>query len=664
VALFTVAMLVVGYETAMHFSGVAIDGPFQLYDALRRIEAGFRPGVDFQFFHGLGLPYLYYWAYRLLGGELRGSELSRELLTVLSFPAIFLVFFRAFTASWRQALALTAIAIAAAFILRLSAILFAVNGMLGVRAALPTLLPVILFLAPAGRTRIIATGVALGAALFFSTEQGLAACLAYTIVSVVALARRERKRDQAIELALALGIAAATLILCLCAVAGVAGMRGALRYNYKIVPMDQYWFFGSPPNVFVPSWRTVPKLLVTARLIGGALLFGVIAAGVYLRRLWRIPDGDAGRRSFALAVLCVYGLVSCASLLGVFTFAYVQPCWRVLLIVGLLEGTTFATRRDERAGRERLLGVPRAIAVTGLVVVAWCLATTPLIASAVVVSLPHIVGDHFLGGERFGLDGIWPETLREAQVVVDAHRGPKGELPTLWSTYSGWLEARNGMFNPSFDYIIHALGPENRTAYVDKFQATAPTLVQTVRPRYTQYEQWIENNDWAFYDDVLRSYSVEALTPWSILWSRRQMPAPSPQLIGQMTVPAGMTDVQLPPVPAGLSTATTLLEIDLDYDTRNPLSRLPMVGASPRFLVQITGAMSDMPISLDPWVRHTRFPLVVAPGKQPMLHFATFSLLPGASWTARTIKVWVRPIDRGAAPWLRDLVKSYSDTTR
>ena len=358
-ALFTVAMLVVAYETAMHFAGIAIDGPFQLYDAMRRIEAGFRPGVDFQFFHGLGLPYLYYWAYRLLGGELRGSELSRELLTVLTFPAIFLIVFRAFSENWRQALSLTAIAIAASFILRLSAILFAVNGMLGVRAMLPTLLPVILFLAPAGRTRIVATGVALGAALFFSTEQGLAACLAYVLVSVVAIARRDRKRDQAIELALALVIAAATLAVCLFAVAGPEGMRGALRYNYRIVPMDQYWFFGTPPNVFVPSWRSVPKLLVTARLIGGALLFGAIAAAVYLRRLWRTPDGDAGRRSFALAMLCVYGLVSCASLLGVFTFAYVQPCWRVLLIVGLLEASNAARQRDDLASRQGWLGVPR-----------------------------------------------------------------------------------------------------------------------------------------------------------------------------------------------------------------------------------------------------------------------------------------------------------------
>ena len=44
---FALAALLVAFERAMHFDGVPIDGPFQLYNALRRIAAGFRPGVVF-----------------------------------------------------------------------------------------------------------------------------------------------------------------------------------------------------------------------------------------------------------------------------------------------------------------------------------------------------------------------------------------------------------------------------------------------------------------------------------------------------------------------------------------------------------------------------------------------------------------------------------------
>ena len=69
--------------------------------------------------------------------------------------------------------------------------------------------------------------------------------------------------------------------------------------------------------------------------------------------------------------------------------------------------------------------------------------------------------------------GIWPETIVGGQAILDAHRHPDGTPPTLWSTYAGLLEARNGLFHPSFDYIIHALGPANRAKYVEDFTRAA-----------------------------------------------------------------------------------------------------------------------------------------------------------------------------------------------
>jgi len=86
-ATFVVAAVAVAIETALHFSGSAIDGPFQVYNALRRIDAGQRPGVDFQFFHGVGVPYLHYWLYRLLGGRFQDAEFAREVLSALAVPA-------------------------------------------------------------------------------------------------------------------------------------------------------------------------------------------------------------------------------------------------------------------------------------------------------------------------------------------------------------------------------------------------------------------------------------------------------------------------------------------------------------------------------------------------------------------------------------------------
>ena len=68
--------------------------------------------------------------------------------------------------------------------------------------------------------------------------------MALSVVSVVLIARSERRREQLAELAIVLGIAVLTTVFLLMAIGGIRGMKGAVYYNLKLVPMDQYWYFG------------------------------------------------------------------------------------------------------------------------------------------------------------------------------------------------------------------------------------------------------------------------------------------------------------------------------------------------------------------------------------------------------------------------------------
>src|SRR5215813_14278893 len=92
-----VVLLVVGthlfrsWYAVSPFKGFFADGPFQLYNALRRIDAGQLPGHDFPAFHGLGIPLAHYPFYRLLGGDLIGSELTRQLLSRLTSAGVYLL---------------------------------------------------------------------------------------------------------------------------------------------------------------------------------------------------------------------------------------------------------------------------------------------------------------------------------------------------------------------------------------------------------------------------------------------------------------------------------------------------------------------------------------------------------------------------------------------
>jgi hypothetical protein len=548
-------------------------------------------------------------------------------------------------------------AFALTFLLHLSAIVFAVNDILGVQSALPMLVPAVAFLCTSRRLRALAVGAALGLSMFFSTEQGLAVVIAYLCASAFAMVRRSNRRGQLAESVSAVMTSVIVLVSCLMLVGGTSGVRGALRYNFRIVPMDQYWYFGAPPNAFVDSWRSLPGMLIRAPLIGGGLVLALVAAVVYVGRFWSTPEGDPGRRNFALLLLPIYALVSCGSLLGVFTNAYIEPCWRALLLLGLLELGVWSDRLAAAPKAQQWFGVPRGMALATMGLSAVAFVGVPLLPSVYVSLVPHVIEDHLVHRKGFAIEGIWPDALREEQRVVDAHRGAGGELPTMWSTYSGEIEARNGIFHPSFDYIIHALGPQNRRAYLSRFRKVHPAIVQTVLPTETQYEPWIENTSWEFYGEVLKWYTVSSTTPWSIFWERRTTPAPDPTPIGSVVVQPGITAVRLPPIPDTLAYSPTVLDVDVEYDVQNRWQWLPVVGNSPRFLVLLEGAVRTLPISLDPYVRHVRFPVVADPRRPVTLHFQVFSLLPSASLRVSRVSAAVRVIDDANKRWLESLTR-------
>ena len=643
----------IALDSARHFSGVAIDGPFQLYNAMRRIAGGFRPGIDFQFFHGIGIPYLHYPLYLLFKGRLAGSELARQLVSTLAYPLVFIAVFRTFTGDWRRTWWLTAAALAASIALHLTALTNPLNGLLGLRSTIPMLAPAVLYGVRKRIPRVIATGLCLGTAVVLSTEQGIAIALAFCIMYAVSFLRPADRGTRLVDAAGTLLIGAATFLSLVWSVAG-RGTFGVLNYNFRAVPMDQYWYFGAPPVVFISSWGQLPGMLVRVWPVGLALGLVSIAVVVCLVRAVRAADDDAVRRADALALLAVYGLVSCASLLGIFAAAYVQPCWRVLIVLGLLglDGLVGDSRRAPAVAR---WWAP-AIALAAIV---WAGFATPS-ALPILLSTPGVVRDHLLRRTPFAMTGIWPETMRADEAVVASRTGPGGRLPTIWSTYSGWLESRYGVFNPSFDYIIHALGPDNRRQYLERFETTAPKLVQTVLPTYSRYEVWTEQTSWDFYENLLRRYAVVQTTPWSLFWERQPSDAPAEQLIGQPEIDAKTQIATLGPVPSSPGMPVTLMTVEVEYRARNPLGRLPLVGANPRYLVGIGGAAIHNPVTLNPYMTVARFPLVAAPGTTPTLSFHTFSLLPGASLEVHRIRVSQVPVVGSNQEWLASLVEQQS----
>lgn len=156
------------------FDGPLYNGAFQHFNVLRRIAAGQTGGIDFQFFHGLGIPYLHYPLFRLFGGDLYASEATRYLINLAAYLLPYPVVFYAATRSRTAALGLTAVALAFSEPLGLHLLAWPSHNTPGVRAMVPYLaLSLLLAGFRPGREAVL-SGVLAGCAFLLGTEHGLA----------------------------------------------------------------------------------------------------------------------------------------------------------------------------------------------------------------------------------------------------------------------------------------------------------------------------------------------------------------------------------------------------------------------------------------------------------------------------------------------------------
>ena len=404
-------------------------------------------------------------------------------------------------------------------------------------------------------------------------------------------------------------------------------------------------------------------MLVHVWPVGLGVVLIAVAVGVCLTRVVRVRAPGAAHRADALALFAVYGLVSCASLLGIFAAAYVQPCWRALIVLGLLGLTGAGDSATIRSGENAPAAVPLWMPAAAVAAIVWLCVATPS-ALGILASTPRVVRDHIIRRTEFRVGGIWPETMHDDEAVVASRTSPTGQLPSIWSTYSGWLEARYGLFHPSFDYIIHALGPANRAQYLERFRTTMPQLVQTVLPTYTQYEPWIEETSWDFYEDLLRRYAVVQKTPVVVLLgaatSRRAAGSTAWRAYGGFWYP----DRCARPGP-GVSRNAGHAH---DRRGRVPGAKSPGPHPSSRLEPSIPRRDHRRAAAHSGHARPVRhegaLPARRGARGDADAAFRIFSLLPGASLEVRHLRVWQVSVSPANQQWLAELVRPRSGQSR
>lgn len=634
--------LVAGLDSGLNFISFAADGSFQLYNPLRRLEFGQVIGRDFQFFHGIGIPLLFYIPFRLLGGNLFSSELCKWLLPSGGFLLTAILFFRTTLQSWRKAT--IALVILLMTLLPIVSMAEPGNSLQGLRTAMPMLVAALLAL---DYKRLLQIGkvvlpvkqllliLALSLSFFISTDHGVFAIFSYFLVrSYVITKHRETNGLKRPGIRLALEITAVLLlILAMFTVATMGHPLKPLIYAMKIIPAEQFWYFGGPPNAFL-TWQNMSSF---ALHIYKAFVILGLTTYLYMRmyRQKRIrPDTH-----FALWFLMIYGLASCVSLLGYADIGQLGPLLKSMLSISIVLAMTMffdyeQAYRTSRKKAPKKLRIQYAVYATAtILMVVWSgrylyrtSSTYDAIGSIKAFRYARHWPDTAIGNE-----GGWGRAVRSFPELQTAQQGE------LWSVYSNLYEDRAKIFHPSkdgFDYIIHAIGKDNFDAYVWQFVQDKPKYVDTLRPGYFVYEQWLWTGNWAFYRQLIDNYSIVRHNDSHYLWTYNgddlNKDAVSKPLTinkdGNLELPASETEL-------------SLVEVDLKYQPETPGQLFHKL---PRYLLKASDTGLRYPISLpDNKTEQTFVVPIFSKNKHPLLQPGAPGLIIGAKLklTSATYKI-------------------------
>lgn len=122
------------------------------------------------------------------------------------------------------------------------------------------------------------------------------------------------------------------------------------------------------------------------------------------------------------------------------------------------------------------------------------------------------------------LPNKWKNSI---QIARNINQELKNKLPTsrILSTYSSGIDVVAGAFNPTkIDYIIHALGTQARSRYLESLARAKPKYITTLREDYTQWETWARRTNWGFYREFVSDYQPIEATFYNIIWQRLKSP--------------------------------------------------------------------------------------------------------------------------------------------
>ena len=323
----------------LYFEGIAWNGSFQMLNPLKRMDVGQTPGKDFYFFHGIGTLLLHRPFYLLLGQNLWASNTAIYIVSFLCFTTSLYFFIKGVGLGKNYAFLLLPVFTSFFYEITPQLIYFKLNTP-GVRSFCPILTTGVLLLfgnllilKNKTRYNLLFSGLAgflSSISFFISIEHGLAFSLATLITLLLCSPFLCSSLQKILSLIIFVTVLAITTILLFVMVCGVSWYK-TLVMAFSIIPKEQFWYYGAPPNTVITNiWTfflTPPTVYVYFIYIG---LFLLLIWGV----LFLCQRQTATDRLFCslMFLFIVYGLLTTTSLFGYFSKEYFLPLVRVLVL--------------------------------------------------------------------------------------------------------------------------------------------------------------------------------------------------------------------------------------------------------------------------------------------------------------------------------------------
>ncbi|MBO9493568.1 hypothetical protein J7438_05640 [Thalassotalea sp. G20_0] len=255
----------------------------------------------------------------------------------------------------------------------------------------------------------------------------------------------------------------------------------------------------------------------------------------------------------------------------------------------------------------------------------------------------------FISESKLNGESLWKrggaEILSLGEAVLNKNEVKQGNNSgyakdfSIWEIYPGsLLNLYYYKENPApTEMMIHVLGKESRLEYYSSFRNSGVDYVAFAKPE--RFTQWLINWHWPFFRELVHKYQpildLDEFSLWKIEKKKDAEKKRSEYLLlDGRTLISKSHDIEL-------------YTVRIDYEIEMPFGFIPLLGKSTRFLINKTGALNEMPVSI-PWYESSfEFPVVVKDGRPVELSIRKLSdFIGGSNIKVNNIYYKVEDVDK------------------